>query len=97
MIGAPPHFLRQHVKKLRVRISKFTSIYTGIYWSVIVTTTTGYGDLIPLTTLGKIISPNDWMKEKWGREKPGQLTGAKCSTAAHLMALDGRQAAPKKY
>lgn len=37
-------------------ISKFTSIYTGIYWSVIVTTTTGYGDLIPLTTLGKIIS-----------------------------------------
>ena len=37
-------------------LSKFTSIYSGIYWSVIVTTTTGYGDLIPMTTLGKIIS-----------------------------------------
>ena len=35
--------------------SKFTSIPSTIWWSVVSLTTTGYGDMIPLTTLGKIM------------------------------------------
>jgi len=36
--------------------SKFTSIPKTIWWSVVTLTTTGYGDMLPVTNLGKAIA-----------------------------------------
>lgn len=36
--------------------SKFTSIPATIWWSVVSLTTTGYGDMYPLTDLGKVLA-----------------------------------------
>lgn len=33
----------------------FDSIFTGIYWAMTTITTTGYGDIVPITALGRII------------------------------------------
>jgi voltage-gated potassium channel Kch len=34
----------------------FTSIFAGCYWAVVTTTTTGYGEMVPLSFLGKVVS-----------------------------------------
>lgn len=36
--------------------SQFTSIPTGIYWAIVTMTTVGFGDIVPVTAVGKIIS-----------------------------------------
>jgi voltage-gated potassium channel len=39
-----------------VEKSKFTSIPATLWWAVVTLTTTGYGDMYPMTTIGKILA-----------------------------------------
>lgn len=36
--------------------SKFTSVPATLWWAIVTLTTTGYGDMFPLTAIGKILS-----------------------------------------
>ena len=36
--------------------SEFTSIPSGIYWAIVTMTTVGFGDIVPLTNVGKCVS-----------------------------------------
>lgn len=38
-----------------VQPDKFDSVFTGIYWAMTTITTTGYGDLVPVTPLGRFV------------------------------------------
>ena len=44
------------VNKDGVSTSQFTSIPNGIYWAIVTMTTVGFGDIVPVTMGGKIIS-----------------------------------------
>ena len=36
--------------------SKFTSVPSSLWWAIVTLTTTGYGDMVPLTTIGRILT-----------------------------------------
>lgn len=38
-----------------VQPEKFDSVFTGMYWAMTTITTTGYGDLVPITSLGRFV------------------------------------------
>lgn len=48
-------FLMYHVEN-PVQPDKFPNIFASIWWAVATLTTVGYGDIFPVTTLGKVIS-----------------------------------------
>ena len=38
-----------------VQPDRFDSVFTGMYWAMTTITSTGYGDLVPLTALGRLL------------------------------------------
>jgi voltage-gated potassium channel len=48
-------FLMYHVEN-PIQPEKFTNIFSSLWWAVSTLTTVGYGDIAPVTALGKIIS-----------------------------------------
>lgn len=48
-------FLMYHVEN-PVQPEKFSNIFASLWWAVATLTTVGYGDIAPITTLGKVIS-----------------------------------------
>ena len=38
-----------------VQPEKFDSVFTGMYWAMTTITTTGYGDLVPVTAAGRLV------------------------------------------
>jgi voltage-gated potassium channel len=48
-------FLMYHIEN-PVQPEKFTNVFSSLWWAVSTLTTVGYGDIAPVTTLGKIIS-----------------------------------------
>jgi voltage-gated potassium channel len=38
-----------------VQPEKFDSVFTGMYWAMTTITTTGYGDLVPITAAGRLL------------------------------------------
>ncbi len=51
LIGSSAMYFIEHLAQPK----KFSSIPAALWWGVITMTTTGYGDMYPITTLGKII------------------------------------------
>ncbi len=48
-------FLMYHVES-PVQPDKFKNIFSSLWWAIATLTTIGYGDIAPITTIGKIIS-----------------------------------------
>jgi voltage-gated potassium channel len=48
-------FLMYHVEN-PVQPEKFANIFASLWWAVATLTTVGYGDITPVTILGKVIS-----------------------------------------
>lgn len=48
--------LMYHIEKVMSDDSQFTSIPQAMYWAIVTMTTVGYGDVVPRTAPGKVIS-----------------------------------------
>ena len=47
--------LERHMKSGTTRNPAVDSVWTGLYWAITTMTTTGYGDIVPITAFGRII------------------------------------------
>ncbi len=50
------YFAEHHTPGPGEQFSKFSSIPATIWWSVVTLTTTGYGDMVPITKIGKAMA-----------------------------------------